>query len=392
MVIETVPIDSITLDPANARKHPQRNTDAIAGSLKRFGQQKPIVVDSNGLVRAGNGTLQAAKALGWTEIKIVRSDLPLSEMTAFAIADNRTAELAEWDEEVLLAALQSPEVGDVGFDESEIAALDRMVNPSVAEEDEIPTDVARRAERGQLWKLGEHRLRCGDSTNAEDVQTLLGGCVPFIMVTDPHYGVEYDPEWRKEAGINNSDRMGKVSNDDRVDWTPAYKLFPGHVAYVWHAGRFAADLVVNLRDAKFEIRTQIIWRKPRIVISRCHYHWQHEPAWYAVRSGGSAKWCGDRTQSTIWDIDAKNQDSDTTHGTQKPVECMARPIRNHGGKDDDVYDPFLGSGTTLIACEQLGRRCFGMELVPKYCDVIIERWERFTGKKAECLSAVGTGA
>jgi DNA modification methylase len=173
-----------------------------------------------------------------------------------------------------------------------------------------------------------------------------------------------------------------VTNDDRVDWTDAYKLFPGHVAYVWHAGRFAADLVVNLRAAQFEVRTQIIWRKPRFVISRGHYHWQHELAWYAVRPGGSAKWRGDRSQSTVWDIAQRDDTGETRHGTQKPVECMRRPIRHHGGAGDDVYDPFVDSGTTIIAAEQLGRRCFAMEVSRNYCDVVVQRFERFTGKKA----------
>jgi DNA modification methylase len=213
------------------------------------------------------------------------------------------------------------------------------------------------------------------------------------MVTDPPYGTNYDPSWRHRSGLNNSKRVGKVTNDDRVDWTEAYRLFPGHVAYVWHAGRFAADLTLNLRDAGFEVRTQIIWKKSRFVIGRGHYHWGHEPAWYAVREGGSAKWCGDRKQSTVWDIDGRYQDAETVHGTQKPVEAMARPIRNHGTKNDDVYDPFLGSGTTIIAAEMSGRRCFGMEISPAYCDVSVQRWERFTGKKAKRVkgkAAAGT--
>lgn len=238
----------------------------------------------------------------------------------------------------------------------------------------------------KLILKSRHRLLCGDSTKPENVARLLDGAVPFIMVTDPPYGVEYDPEWRQEVdGINRS--KGKVRNDDETDWTPAYKLFPGHVAYVWHAGIFAADLVVNLRDAGFKIRTQVIWRKEQIVLGRGHYHWQHEPCWYAVRDGGSAKWCGDRSQSTIWDI-AKlhpNRGADgrqTEHGTEKPIECMARPIRNHGDADDAVYDPFLGSGTTLIAAEQLKRRSFGCELSPGYCDVIVARFEKLTGEKA----------
>ena len=244
---------------------------------------------------------------------------------------------------------------------------------------------------GKLVLKSRHRVLCGDSTKPEDVERLMGGAVPFIMVTDPPYGVEYDPDWRLEAGINKPWQTlasGKVSNDDIVDWTEAYKLFPGHVAYVWHAGRFAADLVGNLKTAGLEIRTQIIWAKPSLVMGRGHYHWQHEPCWYAVRKGGSAKWCGDRKQSTVWDIQNMHRtqgnvdDGKTIHSTQKPVECMARPIRNHGGPDDDVYDPFLGSGTTLIAAEQLNRRCFGMEISPAYCDVIITRFERLSGQKA----------
>jgi DNA modification methylase len=256
--------------------------------------------------------------------------------------------------------------------------------PGLTDPDDVPPLPEKAVTQlGDLLILGEHRLLCGDSTKAEDVGRLLDGAVPFLMVTDPPYGVEYDPAWRHRSGLNNSERVGKVSNDDRVDWTDAYRLFPGHVAYVWHAGRFAADLTLNLRDAGFEVRTQIIWRKSRFAIGRGHYHWQHEPAWYAVREGGSAKWCGDRTQSTVWDIDGKDQDAETRHGTQKPVEAMARPVRNHGGKGDDVYDPFLGSGTTVIAAEQLGRRCFAMEVSPQYCDVAVQRWENFTGKKAK---------
>lgn len=395
-------VAELASDPANVRKHNEKNLDAIKASLTRFGQQKPIVIDKSGVVRAGNGTLAAAKALGWAEIDCVETELEGAEATAYAIADNRTAELAEWDEAALTAVLQSLEHEDAalleaaGFDQRE---LDKLMAQNAGEviEDEAPEPPADPVTKpGDLWLLGEHRLLCGDSTKAEDVARLLGDRKPFIMVTDPPYGVEYDPKWRLDAGLNKEWQTraeGKVQNDDLVDWTDAYKLFPGHVAYVWHAGRFAADLVVNLRGAGMEVRTQIIWQKPSLVIGRGHYHWQHEPCWYAVRSGGSAKWCGDRTQSTIWQIKNMHRtqgdvdDGKTIHGTQKPIECMARPIRNHGGKDDDVYDPFLGSGTTLIAAEQLGRKCYGLEIDPGYCDVIVARWEKLTGKKAERVPA-----
>jgi DNA modification methylase len=178
-------------------------------------------------------------------------------------------------------------------------------------------------------------------------------------------------------------RVGTVENDGRSDWTEAWALFPGDVAYVWHASPFVGATQLNLAACKFFTRALIVWKKPHLQISRGHYHWQHETCWYAVKKGDTAKWCGDRTQTTVWEIPFVQGGADsTTHGTQKPVECMARPIRNHGNKDDDVYDPFLGSGTTIIAAEQLGRRCFGLEISPKYCDIILQRWENLTGNKA----------
>jgi len=270
-------------------------------------------------------------------------------------------------------------------------------SPAEMIEDEVP-DLPKVAvtQPGDLYVLGNHRLLCGDCTVEANVTRLLGGIVPFIMVTDPPYGVDYDPKWRLETGLNKEHQTraeGRVQNDKQVDWTEAYKLFPGRVAYIWHAGKFAGEVTDSLHKSKFEIRTQIVWSKPSLVIGRGHYHWQHEPCFYAVRSGGSAKWCGDRDQSTIWSIKNMHRtqgsvdDGKTEHGTQKPIECMARPIRNHGDKGDDVYDPFLGSGTTLIAAEQLGRRCYGCEIDPRYCDVICQRWEKLTGQKATVTHA-----
>ena len=214
------------------------------------------------------------------------------------------------------------------------------------------------------------------------------------MVTDPPYGVEYDAEWRVHVECTGNTmagtRKGKVAQDDVFDWSPAYALFPGAVAYVWHAGRYAADLAVGLMSAGLKIRTQIIWKKAQIVFGRGHYHWQHEPCWYAVRDGQTAKWEGDRKQSTIWEVDQLRrgrehavEDEITEHSTQKPVECMERPIRNHGGKDDAVYEPFSGSGTTLIAAERQQRQCFAMEITPADVQMAIDRWEAFTGQKAQ---------
>lgn len=379
----------LQLDPANVRRHGPENLAAIKGSLARFGQQKPIVVDRRGVVVAGNGTLAAARELGWAEIDVVVTDLSGVEAVAFAIADNRTAELAEWDDGALASVLAALKAEDdallevAGFTDSDFNKLVAATTEE-AQQDEVPPVPENSITKpGDLIVLGRHRLVCGDSTNPDHVRLAMGDATPFLMVTDPPYGVVYHPSWRNEQGLSSTDRTGVVANDDRVDWTDAYRLFPGDVAYVWHAGRFAAEVAGHLTAVGFEIRAQIVWRKPRFAISRGHYHWQHEPCWYAVREGRTSHWMGDRSQSTVWDIDNSGRDEDeTTHGTQKPVEAMARPIRNHGGADDVVYDPFLGSGTTLVAAEQLGRTCVGLELQPGYCDVIATRWQNLTGEKA----------
>jgi DNA modification methylase len=390
MIIKEVTLGSIHQDPGNVRTHGPKNMEAICESLARFGQAEPLVVqESSGRVIGGNGRLEAMKLLGWEKCEIVELDVDDAQARALAVALNRTAELADWNEAELtklLEALREEDALDgVGFDEAEI---DRLVAQLAAEEADLDEDsVEERPEHssslpGDLWLLGEHRLLCGDSTNRDDVRRLLDGATPFLMVTDPPYGVSYDPEWRNRAGISETKRTGTVSNDDRVDWTAAYELFPGTVAYVWHAGRYAAEFAEHLQSCGLEIRSQIVWRKPRFAISRGHYHWQHEPCWYAVREGKSSKWCGDRSQSTVWDIEPCADDEATRHGTQKPVECMGRPIRNHGTRDDAVYDPFVGSGSTLIAAERLKRRCFAMELDPGYVDVVVRRWEKATGEQA----------
>jgi len=202
------------------------------------------------------------------------------------------------------------------------------------------------------------------------------------MVTDPPYGVEYDAEWRARAGVNTlTAAHGKVLNDDNADWRDAWALFPGDVAYVWHAGVYSSVVAESLVACDFTVRSQIIWAKNQLVMSRGHYHWQHEPCWYAVKNGATGHWYGDRKQTTLWQID-KPPKSETGHSTQKPIECMRRPILNNSKRGDAIYEPFCGSGTTLIACEMEGRQCFAVELNPAYVDVIIRRWQKFTGQKA----------
>jgi DNA modification methylase len=250
-------------------------------------------------------------------------------------------------------------------------------------------------EYGDLWQMGPHRILCGDSTKKEDVDRLLDGATPNLMVTDPPYGVEYDPTWRESLGKVRG--TGKVSNDDnaklttwssskplgtrllpyaalkqrvRSAWAEAWKLFSGNVAYVWHADRFSKTVCQSLEDVGFEPTYLLIWNKNRAPIGRGHYHHKHEPCWFVKRKRATADWIGGRKQNTVWDIDLPSRGNDTSHGTQKPLECMARPIRNHKG---DVYDPFVGSGTTLVAAHNEGRTCYAMEIDPAYVAVCIER-------------------
>jgi hypothetical protein len=200
-------------------------------------------------------------------------------------------------------------------------------------------------------------------------------------VPTPIDRVNYDPAWRIRAGVNlNERKLGRVANDDRADWREAWALFPGTVAYVWHAG-YTSEVQQSLEAAGLEVRAQIIWAKDRFALSRGHYHWQHEPSWYAVRGTSSSHWSGDRKQSTLWTISAR-EDGGHGHGTQKPIECMRRPIENNSSPGQAIYEPFSGSGTTIIGAEMTGRSCCAIELEPAYVDVAVLRWQAFTGQTA----------
>lgn len=226
-----------------------------------------------------------------------------------------------------------------------------------------------RAQTGDLWQIGGvHRLLVGDSTHAPSVDQLLGDESPLLLVTDPPYGVQYDQRWR------STNRIAPVAHDDRASWYEAYLLSRATVVYCWHASRYANVVTADFAAAGFEQRAQIIWAKPQGVFSRGHYHWQHEPCWYGVRKHRTAHWTGDRRQTTLWSH-KRDPDVPGGHSTQKPIACMARPMRNHGQPGDLVYDPFLGSGTTLIAAHRENRRCYGMEIVPAYADIILARAE-----------------
>lgn len=226
---------------------------------------------------------------------------------------------------------------------------------------------------GDLIQLGGHRLICGNSKDGALVATLMDGQAAAVMVTDPPYGVEYSPEWRNKQLPGEYDRAkGKVGNDNQANWQEVYQLYGGGPAYIWHAGKFMHEVLQDLEACELVVKAHIIWVKNEAAISRGDYHWKHEACFYAVSKGARHNWQGSRKQNTVWEID-KPLKSETGHGTQKPIECMARPIRNNSKKGQVVYDPFLGSGTTMDAAQQLGRVCYAMELNPLHCQRTVNR-------------------
>lgn len=390
----------------NPRKNDGEPVAKVAESIKRFGFGAPIVArrETREII-AGHTRWKAAKQLKLDQVPVRFLDISERDARLLALADNRLGELAEWDTPELHELLRQYDVGDqilAGWSDKDLRNMERLIrsNAELADDDAPEPPAQPVTQPGDLWLLGKHRLVCGDATDPKAVGLARAKLDPFLMVTDPPYGVKYDAEWRNEGGrlidslagtVRNPERPGRavrvgdVPGDDRESWVEAYKQFSGHVAYVWHSGRLGAAVVAELDQVKLRLRSQIVWKKQQAVVGRGHYHWQHEACWYAVREGHSARWAGDHKQSTVWEISNRPNDpkDETTHSAQKPIECMARPIRNHGIAGDVVYDPFCGSGTTVIAAEQLDRVCVALELSPAYCDVIVERWQRISGGKAQ---------
>ena len=383
------PVEALIPYARNARTHSDAQVAEIAASIREWGWTNPILVDGDNGIIAGHGRLLAARKLGMDTVPVIAlTGLSDTQRKALIIADNRISLNAGWDRDLL--ALELGELDALGFDLAltgfggeELAGLLNLGNPGLTDPDEVPEAPADPVSRpGDVWVLGRHRLLCGDSTNADDVARCLNGVTPHLMVCDPPYGVSYDPAWRERAGLAEGSVIakGKVLNDDRADWREAWALFPGDVAYVWHGALHGATVAASLEAAGFAVRSQLIWDKGRLVIGRGDYHWQHEPALYCVRKGRTGHWSGGRNQTTVWQIPHRRNDSG--HGTEKPVECMKRPIENNSSPGQAVYEPFCGSGTTIIAAEMTGRVCHAIELNPAYVDVAVRRWEAFTGEAA----------
>lgn len=389
--LEQRAISSLIPFARNSRTHSEAQVAQIAASIKEFGWTNPLLIDEDGGIIAGHGRLLAARQLGRSEVPcIVLDGLTDAQKRALIIADNKLALNAGWDAELLSSELKG--LGEDGFDlsllgfsEDELAGLLVDKTEGLTDPDEVPeTPADPITVLGDVWLLGKHRIVCGDSTDADTVAKCLNGMVPHLMVTDPPYGVEYDPAWRDDRAGKKGETgtaTGTVLNDNQADWREAWALFPGDVAYVGHADLHAREVVESLEACGFAMRAQIIWGKSQLAMGRGHYHFQHEPCWYAVRKNATGHWNGDRKQSTLWQID-KPQKSETGHSTQKPVECMKRPIENNSSPGQAIYEPFSGSGTTIIAGEMTGRSVHAIELSPAYVDVAVIRWQEFTGQQA----------
>jgi DNA modification methylase len=382
--IEYMPIEKLQVNPENPRLIKDKAFKSLVKSLKDcpslFDARPCLCSDRTGelIILAGNMRYLAAKELKYKEVPvIVMSGLSEIQEREILLKDNGMT-WGEWDMDLLSSWSDLPLV-DWGVDLPEDWLKEEETvgdaEPQIDKAEEL--NKVWQAKLGDLWQIGEHRLLCGDSTKKEDVERLMGGEKALLMVTDPPYGVDYDPDWRNRADRANgkpygASAIGLVTNDNRVDWTDAYLLFNGDVAYVWHCDRSAKEVSQNIEDAGFDIISQCIWAKNNFVISRGDYHYKHEPCWYAVRKGKNHNWQGSRSETSLWEID-KPLKSETGHSTQKPIECMARPIRNNSAISESVYDPFLGSGTTMVACQNLNRKCRGIEISPQYVAVCLER-------------------
>ena len=391
MQIERIAISELSCDPSNARKHPERNIATIVASLKRFGQQKPIVVDLSKVVRAGNGTLEAARSLGWTHLDCVKTDLKGSDAIAYAIADNRTAELAEWDDDILAATLNGLLADDsdlldaAGFTELDLEALLDEIGPDVAiVEDEVPDPpVDPITKPGDLWILGNHRLLCGDSTKADDVARLMAGEKADAILTDPPYGVSYVGKTKDALTVESDDCSEKELEVFVSLWFDRCLENCRTGAY-WYATVAPGPLhTVFALDWKRRgiLRQIMVWVKDSMVLGHSEYHYRHEPILFGWVPGGVRHKNTDRTRTTVFEF--ARPKASREHPTMKPIELWASLMKDASRTGELFYEPFCGSGTTIIAAEQLNRKCYGMEISPAYCDVIVQRWEKLTGKQAE---------
>jgi len=393
--IELIEIEKLIPYARNSRTHSDEQVAQIAGSIREFGFTNPVLVDKDGTIVAGHGRVMAARKLGMASVPCLRlGHLTESQVRAYVIADNKLALNAGWDEQMLkseIAAIKDDgfDIDLLGFSDDELSEL---LQPEIVEGQTDPDQVPEAPEEpatkpGDLWVLGDHRLLCGDSTNFESVNRLVLNQKVDILITDPPYNVAYEGKTEKKLKIENDSMEDGAFRQFLQDvYTAADSVMrEGAVFYIWHADSEGH----NFRGAAFEtgwkVRQCLVWNKNTLVLGRQDYHWKHEPCLYGWKDGAAHYWGSDRTQTTVLDFNKPSRNGE--HPTMKPVELFKYQIGNSSKPGDVVLDLFGGSGTTAIACEQLGRKARLMELDPRYCDVIVKRWEDFTGKKAVLESA-----
>ena len=387
---EAAPAD-LRRNPRNWRTHPRAQQDALAGVLSEVGWAQGVVVNERtGHLVDGHARVDLAVARKEPAVPVVYVDLSAEEEAKVLATLDPIGAMAGADPERLAALVR-----DVTTDDAALRSVVRDLAEANGialdgdEPAEVPEPEVDRAEElrekwgtapGQLWEIGRHRLLCGDATRPGDAERLTGGGAPRLLVTDPPYGVAYDPEWRDVAQANRLGHGRKAmehGDETPHDWSRVFSMSSLEVAYCWAPPGAQQYLTQQMLEAAgYEVRQQVVWVKPMAPLSRSAYHWRHEPCWYGVRRGATAGWVGGRTETTVWEVASPTHimsgslEEATPHPTQKPLECMARPIRNHEG---DVYDPFVGSGTTLVAAQQEGRLGYGLEVDPKYVAVTLER-------------------
>ena len=374
-------------------KNPRKNDEAVkyvAESIKQFGFKVPIVIDKNNVIVAGHTRYKASKKLGLKEVPcIVADDLTEEQIKAYRLADNKVAELAEWDIDLLgeeLDGILDIDMGDFGFDLS----VEEEEKEAVEDEFEMELPEEPRAKLGDIYQLGNHRLMCGDSTSITDVEKLMGGDLADMLLTDQPYNVDYEGKTKDKLKIEND----KMDNDNfRQFLIDAFSnadmvMKAGAVFYIWHADSEGYNFRGACFDVGWKVRQCLIWNKNSMVMGRQDYHWKHEPCLYGWKDGAGHLWASDRKQTTVISFDRPTRND--LHPTMKPVPLFDYQIKNNTKGGDIVLDLFGGSGTTIMACEQNERRAYTMEFDPRYVDVIINRWEQFTGRKAVLLNDSGS--
>jgi DNA modification methylase len=393
-------INDLQNDPKNARKRTDRSSKLIKESLQKFGAARSIVIDENNRILAGNGTIAGAKAAGIKNLKVIETDgkeiiavkrtgLSEDEKIGLALADNRTSDLSEWDTEMLqqLSEDHDLEPWFNSDDLSEILGEPDLID-GLTDPDSVP-DVPEIAvtKPGDLYLLGDHKLVCGDSTNVQHLEKLMDNQLADLWLTDPPYNVNYEGKTQDKLKINND----SMSDDSfrqflaEVYATADSFLKPGATFYIWHSDSEGYNFRGAAKDTGWKIRQCLIWVKSSMVMGRQDYHWQHEPCLYGWKEGAAHTWNTDRKQTTVLEFDRPTRSKE--HPTMKPIKLFQYQIANSVKPNSIVLDSFGGSGTTLIAAERIKRKARLMELDPKYCDVIVKRWEDFTGKTAERVSS-----